>query len=159
MFDKFPWRGIANNGSAVRNCSGGYAHPAIFWMKFFSKRGVVAHKRKSARGQKMGKKMSGRGVSRDARVACRLPLEEKERLQAECEAHGVSLSELLRARAIGTKLLSQIEAQAIAELRRQGGLLKHLVTQSDAVDPKQVRDAVATIVATVKRIGDQAAAR
>lgn len=107
----------------------------------------------------MEKRMSSRGVSRDARVACRLPLEEKERLQAECEAHGVSLSELLRARAIGTKLLSQIEAQAIAELRRQGGLLKHLVTQTDAVDPKQVRDALATIVATVKRIGDQAAAR
>lgn len=103
-------------------------------------------------------KVARSNEGRDARVACRLPVEEKVRLQAECEAHGISLSELLRARAIGTRLLSRIEAQAIAELRRQGGLLKHLVTQSDAIDPKQVREAISAIVDTVKKIGDQAAA-
>lgn len=105
----------------------------------------------------MRKKKSSVQVSGDARVACRLPTEEKAALLAECEAHGITLSELIRARAVGTRLLSRIDAQAIAELRRQGEALKQLLAQSAVVDPEQVRDAVATIVATVKKIGEQAA--
>ena len=65
----------------------------------------------------MGKKMSSRSVSRDARVACRLPLEEKERLQAECEAHGVSLSELLRARAIADFRVAALTGKSFCRRR------------------------------------------
>lgn len=81
-----------------------------------------------------------------ARVGCRLTTEEHQRLTAEAEAHGVTLSQLVRSRIVGTKLASKIDARAIAELRRQGGLLKHLVGENkSAFDPADVRQVLQTI--------------
>lgn len=95
----------------------------------------------------------------DARIAVRLPQAEKAYLLAQCEAHGVSFSDFARARLSGVKLLSRIEAQAIAELRRQGALLQQVANGCELADRDQVREAVAAIVATVKRIGEQTGAR
>ncbi|NMG56682.1 plasmid mobilization protein [Aromatoleum aromaticum] len=95
----------------------------------------------------------------DARIAVRLPHAEKMRLLAQCEAHGISFSDFLRSRIVGVKFRSRIEAQAIAELRHQGALLRQIAVASEGGDREEVREAIAVIVATVKLIGEQAGSR
>ena len=91
----------------------------------------------------------------DKRVGCRLTAAEHTRLNAEAQLHGMTLSQLIRHRVVGTQVTSKIDAQAVAELRRQGGLLKHLALTTvgtQAFDPMQLRTTLSEISACILRI-------
>lgn len=87
-----------------------------------------------------------------ARVGCRLTEAERDRLKAEAEAHGLTLSQVARARIVGVRLKSRIDSKAIAELRRQGGLLKHLA-QTTSIDRALVGEALREVIAAIRRVG------
>lgn len=89
------------------------------------------------------------------RVGCRLTDAEHARLVVEASLHGMTLSQLFRDRVVGTAVQSKIDVQAISELRRQGGLLKHLALSTsgtDAFDPAQLRAVLSEISACILRI-------
>ena len=90
----------------------------------------------------------------DAKVGVRLTQEEYARLKKEAKIHGLTFSDLVRARIAGTKIQSKADALAISELRRQGGLLKHILIQvGDAkVDRQEVNKLLDEISQTIKRI-------
>ena len=62
----------------------------------------------------------------DSRVDFRLTREEREEIQEQAEASGLSVSEYVRRRALGRRVDSVTDVKMISELRRQGGLLKKI---------------------------------
>ena len=87
------------------------------------------------------------------RIGVRLSVAEHARLTAEAAAHGVTLSKFVRAKLLGAKITSRIDAQAVAELRRQGGLLKHLASTKERVDSEDIRATLDAIKKAVLRLG------
>lgn len=65
-----------------------------------------------------------------ARCNLRLTPAELARLRDDAQAAGLSVSELVRRRYFGRPVAHRGEARLAAELRRLGGLLKHLHTES-----------------------------
>jgi hypothetical protein len=64
------------------------------------------------------------------RVTLRFTAEERARLVAVAEAAGVTLSDLIRRRALGKPIVPSVDLAMIRELRRVGGLLKHVHNDS-----------------------------
>lgn len=67
----------------------------------------------------------------DAFLNVRLTSSEKERLKEDADLAGLSMSELVRRRYFGRPIIANADASMIKELRRLGGLLKHIHNQSD----------------------------
>ena len=63
------------------------------------------------------------------RLQIRVTPATKERLLAICRATGKSQSELIRQWADSRKVVSKSDSMALAELRRQGGLLKTMLVE------------------------------
>lgn len=83
------------------------------------------------------------------RVGVRLTPSEHARLTEQADINGVTLSAWVRGKVVGSTLRSRVDSKAISELRRQGGLLKHLVLESTRVDRKQVAELLRTIEKTI----------
>ena len=75
---------------------------------------------------------------RDAVIILRILPEEKEAVAAEAGKAGLTVSEYIRRRALGRPVKSRMTEKVINELRRLGGLQKHLATKyqhkKDAID-------------------------
>lgn len=106
------------------------------------------------RGVRMANKRIEDKQNHDAKVGVRLTQEEYARLKKEAKIHGLTFSKIARARLAGTKIQSKADALAIAELRRQGGLLKHIMMEyGDALaDRQRVNNLLDEISQTIKRI-------
>jgi hypothetical protein len=63
-------------------------------------------------------------------VRVRMTPEDEAAIREKAEVAGVTMSAFLRAAALGRKTPSRIDLQIVNELRRLGGLQKHLFTQS-----------------------------
>ena len=101
----------------------------------------------------MANKKNEHDQSQGVRVGFRLSSDEHARLKSEAEAHGLTLSHLIRSRVAGTKIVSKLDAKIIAELRRQGGLLKHLVqSHGDHMDRAAVNHALNEMIEAIQRI-------
>ena len=73
----------------------------------------------------------------DSRVDFRLTREEREEIQEQAEASGLSVSEYVRRRALGRRVDSVTDVKMISELRRQGGLLKKIYSESGGMYSEQ----------------------
>jgi hypothetical protein len=67
----------------------------------------------------------------DQRVTIRLTQTEKNILIEEADLAGLTTAELIRRRYFGKPIVAATDAATIRELRRIGGLLKHIFNQSD----------------------------
>jgi hypothetical protein len=65
---------------------------------------------------------------------------------------GVTVSEFLRCAALGRKTRSTIDSQVINELRRLGGLQKHLFNESGGAHSKEFSDILIAIKEAILRI-------
>ena len=70
----------------------------------------------------------------DQRVTIRLTQAEKNQLIEEADLAGLTTAELIRRRYFGKPIIAATDAATIRELRRTGGLLKHIFSQSDKYD-------------------------
>jgi Mobilization protein NikA len=84
----------------------------------------------------------------DVRVA---PV-EKEQLRRFAVDGGLSVAELVRARALGRPVVSRVDATAIRELRRLGGLLKKVHVDSSGAYSKETASALVALRAAIERI-------
>lgn len=77
----------------------------------------------------------------------------RERATIARKAHecNLSISEFLRRCALGKALSTQADAEAISELRRQGGLIKHLAS-TDRQNACEYRIALNRIHEAIQRI-------
>lgn len=90
----------------------------------------------------------------DAVVNVRLTSEEKERLRDDADMAGMSMSELIRARYFGRKIVASANALMIKELRRIGGLLKHVHNQSDGAYSRDTAAALVSLRAYIDRLSN-----
>jgi len=66
----------------------------------------------------------------DAVANVRLTASEKARLQEEAALAGLSVSKLARRRLLGRRVVAKADVTLVNELRRLGGLMKHLHNES-----------------------------
>ena len=81
----------------------------------------------------------------EARIDFRVTREERQEIQEEAEASGLSVSEYVRRRALGRRVDSVTDVKMISELRRQGGLLKKIYSESGEMYSEKTAVALANI--------------
>lgn len=77
-----------------------------------------------------------------AMLRLRLTESEKEQLREEADLAGLSMSELVRRRYFGRPIIAHADVVMIKELRRIGGLLKHVHNESNGVHSKETAEAL-----------------
>ena len=89
-----------------------------------------------------------------ARIGVRVTLDEKARLQEDAAWAHLSVSELVRRRYFGRPIIARADQVMVRELRRLGGLLKSIRTESDGTQSQQTEEALRAVVAAIERLGD-----
>jgi hypothetical protein len=82
----------------------------------------------------------------------RCPPEEKEAIQEKAKAAGLSLGEFLRRSALGRRIDAQCDTEMIMELRRLGGLQKHLFMQGHRADSKEYAELMTELKKAILRV-------
>jgi SpoVK/Ycf46/Vps4 family AAA+-type ATPase len=94
----------------------------------------------------------------DQRITIRLTQTEKNILIEEADLAGLTTAELIRRRYFGKPIIAATDAATIRELRRTGGLLKHIFNQSDANNQKVGTEILTTlneVKECIKRIANR----
>lgn len=73
----------------------------------------------------------------DARLNLRLPQAERDSIEHDADLAGVSMSEMVRSRYFGRKIVAHADEVMIRELRRTGGLLKSVHLESSGAYSKE----------------------
>lgn len=85
-------------------------------------------------------------VALTERVTLRLASDEKDRLKSDADLAGISVSEVVRRHYFGRPIIANADLVMVKEMRRMGGLMKHLHNESGGVYSKQTSDAINAIV-------------
>lgn len=93
------------------------------------------------------------------RVTLRLAADEKDRLKSDADLAGLSVSEIVRRHYFGRPVIANADAAMIKELRRMGGLMKHLHNQSGGAYSVQTSTAIDSIVQYIDTLTISAASR
>ncbi|MBU2780242.1 ribbon-helix-helix protein, CopG family [Acidithiobacillus caldus] len=86
----------------------------------------------------------------DAVVNVRLTASEKARLREDADLAGLSVSELVRRRYFGRPIVAHADAVLLKELRRIGGLLKHVHNESGGAYSQQTAAVLVTLKAAIE---------
>lgn len=76
------------------------------------------------------------------RISVRVTSEEKARLEEDARKAGLSVSELVRRRYFGRPIVASADMQMVKEVRRLGGLLKHIHNQSGGAYSRETSEAL-----------------
>lgn len=88
----------------------------------------------------------------DAVVNVRLTAAEKERLKEDAEHAALGVSELVRRRYFGRPIVASADAVVLRELRRLGGLLKHVHTESGGAYSDATASALNELRGAIQRL-------
>ncbi|HIE4434280.1 plasmid mobilization protein [Burkholderia multivorans] len=86
------------------------------------------------------------------KIAVRLTPDEKARLRDDAEVAGLSVSELVRRRYFGRPIVANADMVMVRELRRIGGLLKHIHNTTDGVYSRETSQALVEITSQIKKL-------
>ncbi|MCG4253577.1 MobB mobilization protein [Acetobacter senegalensis] len=90
----------------------------------------------------------------DAIVNVRLTTDEKKHLKEDADLAGVSVSELVRRRYFGRPIVAHTDIAMIRELRRLGGLLKHLYLSSNGDHAQETLATLHALKAAIEAISN-----
>ena len=79
---------------------------------------------------------------------------EKERLKEDAELAGLGVSELIRRRYLGKKIVANTDLALLREMRRQGGLLKHIHLQSNGMYSAETAQALQSMTRAFERVAN-----
>jgi hypothetical protein len=85
-------------------------------------------------------------------INVRLSISEKERLKEDADLAALSMSELVRRRYLGSPIIANVDAVMVKELRRIGGLLKHIHNQSNGVYSQETAEALLALKAYIEKL-------
>ena len=88
----------------------------------------------------------------DAVINVRLTAAEKAKLKEDADLAGLGMSELVRRRYFGRPIVANADAVMLKELRRLGGLLKHIHNDSGGVYNKETAGALIALKAYIERL-------
>ncbi len=106
--------------------------------------------------QKTGPKPKGASALTE-RQDVRFTVAEKERLREEAFVAGLSVGEYIRRRCFGKKIVADTDMAMIRELRRLGGLAKHIHNENRGIYSKQTADILVAAAAYITKLsaGDE----
>ena len=81
-------------------------------------------------------------VLRNCRLYLRVTPDEQSTIREQAELSGLSISEYARKRVLGFRVMSKSELNILRELRRLGGLLKHLHNESHGLYSSETAEAL-----------------
>lgn len=85
-------------------------------------------------------------------INVRLSISEKERLKEDADLAALSMSELVRRRYFGSPIIANVDAVMVKELRRMGGLLKHIHKQSNGAYSQETAEALVALKAYIEKL-------
>lgn len=88
----------------------------------------------------------------DDAIKVRLTSNEKMVLAEDAELAGISMSELVRRRCLGRPVIANTDAVMLRELRRIGGLLKHIHNETDGIYSTHTSAALIELRAYMKKL-------
>ena len=88
----------------------------------------------------------------DAIVNVRLTSGEKEILRSDADLASISMSELVRSRYFGRPIISNTDEVMLRELRRIGGLLKHIHNESNGTYSSRTSAALVELQMYIKKL-------
>jgi hypothetical protein len=91
----------------------------------------------------------------DRRVTIRLSQSEKDSLAEDANLAGLTISELIRRRYFGKPIITATDRATIRELRRIGGLLKHIFSQTDRTADNELLITLNELKDCIKRIANR----
>ncbi|MFA0924679.1 plasmid mobilization protein [Xanthomonas fragariae] len=86
------------------------------------------------------------------KIAVRLTPDEKARLRDDAELASLSVSELVRRRYFGRPIVANADMVMVRELRRIGGLLKHIHNTTEGVYSRETSQALVEITGQIKKL-------
>ena len=86
------------------------------------------------------------------RAQFRLTREERKRVQDQAHAAGMTVSTYCRHRVLGHRVIADTDQTMIRELRRVGGLLKHVHNESRGAYSGETADALARVKDCIEAI-------
>lgn len=92
--------------------------------------------------------------NKTAQVRIRFTPDEKTQAEAFAKEGGLTLSEYIRRRALALPVRSKADTQMINELRKIGGLVKHIHNQTDGANSKESAGVLVAITEAIRRIGN-----
>lgn len=87
-------------------------------------------------------------------VNVRLTPGEKARLKDDASLAGLSVSDLVRRRYFGRPIVASTDLLMVRELRRLGGLLKHIHNESKGTYSKETSAALREVQRYIRRMAD-----
>ena len=90
---------------------------------------------------------------KNERATVRFRAEELRELSNQAEISGLSVSELIRRRSLGKRISTITDLKMLSELRRIGGLIKHLFNESNGFQQKKTLALLNELHAAAVRIG------
>ncbi|OTP65696.1 hypothetical protein PAMC26577_38875 [Caballeronia sordidicola] len=91
-------------------------------------------------------------------ISLRLTASEKVRLKEDADLAGLSVSELVRRRYFGRPIVANADAIMIKELRRLGGLLKHVHVESEGAYSHETAEALLAVKIYIEKMSEKASA-
>ena len=89
-----------------------------------------------------------------AKIAVRLKADEKFALQRDANLANLSVSELVRRQYFRREIVPKIDELVVNELRRLGGLLKHVHNESGGAYSQQTAQALAQLSRCIQKIAN-----
>ena len=86
------------------------------------------------------------------KIAVRLQPAEKAQLREDADLAGISVSELVRRRYFGRPIVANADLLMIKELRRLGGLLKHVHNESGGAYSAETSAALFLVSEAIRKI-------
>lgn len=100
---------------------------------------------------KRGRPSSDEHEDLPEKVTARFTRLEKAALLKMCDEQGLTLSAFIRGKVFGKRLASKSDSLMLNELRRQGGLLKHLCYEGH-LEPEQINPVLANIMVALDAV-------
>ena len=91
----------------------------------------------------------------DAVINVRLTSAEKAALKEDADLAGLSMSELIRRRYFGRPIIASADMVMLKELRRLGGLLKHIHNQSASAYSQATASAIAELRVYIQKLSSK----
>ncbi|EGZ8610208.1 TPA: plasmid mobilization protein MobA [Salmonella enterica subsp. enterica serovar Muenchen] len=79
--------------------------------------------------------------------------EEKEAIQEKAKTAGLSVGEFMRRSALSRRIDAQCDTEMIMELRRLGGLQKHLFKEGNGILSKEYSQVLVALQKALLRVG------
>ncbi|MDR0411547.1 MAG: MobB mobilization protein [Treponema sp.] len=87
------------------------------------------------------------------RLTVRFRPGELNELSEQADMSGLSVSELIRRRAMQMRVVSVTDLKMLSELRRIGGLMKHLFNETNGLYRQKTAELLSELHAAVVRVG------